>query len=132
MKRHEWSSLLPSKELGSIAVVGAGQHAAIFQSRPGRAVLPQPVHDDASEDGEVLRRVVDPHPALVLAEGHIQRPVHAVFYASVGAHCVGDTGRVGQQVGHVMLAKSRRNRIRYRSGRQQSNKAASPHRPKPP
>ena len=77
---------------------------AIFQPCRGRAVLPQQAHDDVPEEGEVLHRVVYAHQTLVLAEGHIERPVHAVFYAPVGAHCEGDAGRVGRQAGYVVTA----------------------------
>ncbi|WP_150811411.1 hypothetical protein [Pandoraea sputorum] len=57
----------PAKEFGKVVVVGAGQDAAVVQACLVRVVLAQEVHDNAPQDGESLRAVVDLHAGDAVA-----------------------------------------------------------------
>lgn len=89
--------------LTSPGVGGTGLQATVTQPHFGIAVPSQQVHDDAPEDGEVLRCVVDADATLVFSEAHIQCAVHRVLNAPVRAHRVCDACRVGRQARHGAL-----------------------------
>ena len=50
-------------------------------------ILLQEIQRQAAQNGEVLRTMVDAHPAVILPEGNVQHPVEAVLDLPVRPGC---------------------------------------------
>jgi hypothetical protein len=69
------ASKTAGEDLEQVAVIPAGLEAFGFDPAPGRGLVLQERQRNAPQQGQVVGRVSRAHPALVLPEGDIERPV---------------------------------------------------------
>src|SRR5215208_3077959 len=84
--------LISSIEQGLLPVLIARSTLQSLDLDPAPATglaLQQPQREP-SDDTEVRRGMIGPHPALVLAEAHVQLPVQVVLDAPVAPHRTGE------------------------------------------
>lgn len=93
---------MSAKELSEIAVVCTRFEATVLQPYFCCRIKLEQVHDDALQDGEVLRSIVDAYLALILTEGRVDHPMMRIFDAPVRAHGMSDVRRVRWQAGYVV------------------------------
>jgi hypothetical protein len=83
------------EHLETVGVVPAGDQAAGLDAVALPGVLAQDVERDAAEEGGVLGGAALVDAALILAEAHVQHPMHRVPDAPMTAHCLPQ--RLGRQ-----------------------------------
>src|SRR5260370_34665587 len=69
-----------------VVVAPAGFEAFGLDAARGGRLLLEEVERQAAQDREVLGGLADPHAALILAEGHVEHPMHLVLDAPMRTH----------------------------------------------
>jgi hypothetical protein len=94
----------PAEDLSEIAFVRARFQTANLQSNFGCCIALEQLHHDAPKDSEVLRGVVYAYAALIFTEGHVQSPMHLIFYAPVGTYRLSNRECVRREAADVIAA----------------------------
>ena len=73
--------------------IPSGALALSRQADFARGIGAEQVQGETAQEGEVVRGIVQADSTGILAEGHVQAPMQAVFDAPMGAHRVQDVNQ---------------------------------------
>src|SRR3990172_9473174 len=93
--RRRATAFSDSQNLAHILFVPARTKAFGLDPAPAGGLLLEQIEGNAAKPGKVLGAVALADAALILVEGHVERPVQVVLHAPVVADGLGDARGIG-------------------------------------